>query len=232
MDEVGGMFPRWVRWLAGAAAITVASGCEGVDGSNPDAFGMRWWVSGSRTHAVQYVSPPWELSVEDGDELELLIPPEVFGASLEGSSSTHVFRLQPVDGPAFDEAIRKEMVDSDDPESGEVDPSAQDETGDLPEYLLDVDLQRPAEVALAELDYLVAEHDAQLDTGPSAFVTDDGVRGWTYQVLVAPGLFVRSFYVPGPDVVVRGLFVSIFDLDTSDIDAMAASIVVAPEKAQ
>lgn len=181
--------------------------CEGAPGDDPAAHGELWWTAADASFSVRFLSPPWQVVRLEPKGLGLEIPPEVFGVAFEGSPATHVFRMGTVEAPGLEELVGDEPV-----EDG------------LPDHLRGIDLGSPSAVALAELDHLLDEKDAQLDRELELFVTDRGQEGLVYQVIVAPGLFVRGFYFPGDSVVVRALFGSLFQLRTADVDAMARSI--------
>jgi hypothetical protein len=190
--------------------LATVAACEGAPGDDPASHGEVWWGAGDASFSVRYLSPPWQVVREEASELELEIPPEVFGVALEGSPATHVFRIGGAEQPAgLDELVG---TGGEAPQDG------------LPEHLRGLDLTSVGAVALAELDHLLDEEDAQLDRELEVFPTDSGQEGLVYQVIVAPGLFVRGFYFAASPTVVRAMFVSLFELRTADVDAMARSI--------
>jgi hypothetical protein len=223
-----------LRAVPAALALAAVTAC----GDANHIEGRVDWRSADDAIAMQYLAPPWEVEREDDDELHLRIAAEVFGTALEGSPPTHVFGIGPVDPDAGLVAwLPAELVPaggsgteglpSFDTE-GLPDPTALEESGgtvgdeqrDTLEHLADVDLADPRAVALAELNYLVDAEDADLI---AALAVDD--RGaWTYEVVVAPGVFVRNFYLPSSKGTVRVLFASLFDLDVDDIEVMRATI--------
>jgi len=97
------------------------------------------------------------------------------------------------------------------------------ETFELPDYLVDVDLDNPRDVAFAELAYLLDEQQARIVSGVSLFRTERGLQGVVYEVVMEPGVFVRSFYFPTKGRALRVGFVSLFDLETADVDLMMES---------
>ena len=196
---------RCVRLLC---LLVGVGACEGAAGDDPVAHGELWWSASDASFSVRFLSPPWQVARLEPAQLELEISPEVFGVALEGSPATHVFRLGTVEEPAGLE----ELVGGEAAAQG------------IPDHLDGIDLTDAGTVALAELDHLLDEEDAQLDRELEPFVTDRGQEGLVWQVIVAPGLFVRGFYFAGRSAVVRGIFVSLFQLRTADVDAMARSI--------
>lgn len=206
-DEVPGM--RCVRMLCLLATL---SACEGASGNDPAAHGKTSWSAVDGSFSLDYLSPPWEVVTQEEQRLELEIPPEVFGVALDGTPPTHIFRIGGVEQPAeLDDLVGDaELVE-----------------GELPDHLKGLDLTSVGAVALAELDHLLDEQDAQLDRELETFVTDAGQEALVYQVIVAPGLFVRAFYLPARPTVCRAMFVSLFELRTADVDAMARTIETA-----
>lgn len=184
---------------------------------------------------VDYVAPPWEVESESPAELRLRIAAEVFGVELEGSPPTHVLVVGIVDGPASildllpvdaqpdGSTGLSEWLDT----TGELPDTTgelPDTTGELPENWQDIDLHDPTEVALVELDHLVTIEKADLAHEIRPFTTHQGVQAMEYEVVVAPGLFVRAFYLPSQSGTVRALFASLFDLVDGDVDAMASTL--------
>ncbi|HET6582016.1 MAG TPA: hypothetical protein VFG69_01190 [Nannocystaceae bacterium] len=180
---------------------------------------------------VDFVAPPWEIESESASELRLRIEAEIFGASLDGSPPTHVLVLAAVDGPT---GILDLLPDDAQPDAGELpelpDTSGElpDTSGDLPDELPEgwdeLDLDDPTEVALFELDHLVTAEQADLVRELRPFTTASGLEAIEYEVVVPPGLFLRGFYLPSRGPTVRALFASLFDLDDSDLDAMALTL--------
>ncbi len=188
------------------------------------------WRSPDGTLSAAYIAPPWEIDREVEGELHLRIAAQVFGAALDGSPPTHVFGLGRVDPSVGLSAwLPSELVDPavaatagglPDAPTEDLDPdSLFDTTGGLP-GVEGLDLSEPRVVALAELNFLVEEQAAEL-VGELA---DDGTGVWSYQVVVAPGVFIRCFYLPSRAGTVRALFGSLFELDNDDIDHMRDSI--------
>jgi hypothetical protein len=168
-----------------------------------------------------------------GESLDLEIIAELFGEPLEGSEPTHLFQIAYVDvsdGLAALADLEAEGGTDTDAvgdwgTTGDL-PELPGDAGDdvVPEYLRGVDLREPGAVALAELDHLLIAKEARLDLPPASFVTASGRRGIVYQVVVPPGAFVRAYYVPAHRAVVRAAFVSVFDLDSTDVAMMAETM--------
>lgn len=181
---------------------------------------------------VEFLSPPWSVVLEDSERIELEVPPEFFGVTLDGSSPSHAFQAGHVDLlEGLDEFTSKdEDGDTDgDTDTDGLDPTDLDVDG-LPDTLVGVDLRDPYAVARAELEVLLDRQDAQLDHGVSAFIMPSGVSAVEFQVQMDPGFFVRAFYIDARPTLVRATFVSLFDLDTEDVSSMARSIdTVEPE---
>lgn len=231
----GGAVDRAVVLLRPFLALVALGGAIGCGPTSVIEGRMTW--SGPR-FGIDYVAPPWELESESADELRLRIRAEVFGVELDGSPPTHVLVFGAVDAPSsvldllpvdaqpdLGLTTGLELPDS----AGDVldtDGELPDPTGALPDGWEDVDLSDPADVALVELDYLLTEQRADLVHELRPFHTDSGEVAMEYAVIVPPGLFVRSFYLPVQDGTVRALFASLFDLDDDDIDRMAATIVI------
>ena len=224
----------FVRALA--TVVLLVAGCHAVPAGTQGAYGQERWVAADGSFGIEFLSPPWSRQVEDPDRLELEIPPEILGVSLEGSSPSHAFQAGHVD---VLEGLDELTSDDEEGETGgwetggwetDVDPSERDGLEGIPESLAGLDLRDPYAVARAELDVLIDAHDAQLDYGVSDFVMPTGVRAVEFQVQMSPGFFVRAFYVDARPTLVRATFVSLFDLDTEDVSTMARSLnTVDPE---
>lgn len=190
------------------------------------AYGEQRWVAADASFGVEFLTPPWSVVLEDPDRLELEVPPEFFGVTLDGSSPSHAFQAGHVDLlEGLDEfTSNDEDGDTDgDTDTDAFDPSELDVDG-LPDTLVGVDLRDPYAVARAELDVLIEQQDAQLDHGVSAFVMPTGVSAVEFQVQMDPGFFVRAFYIDARPTLIRATFVSLFDLDTEDVSSMARTI--------
>lgn len=205
------------------AALLAVAGCDQAT----YVEGVVRWDSRDGTYGLEYITPPWEVERDDGDELRLRIAPELFGTSLEGSPPTHVFVIGPVDPEGAIADLLPEGIDALDGETsggpgstGELDTDGGDASGDY----LDVDFGRPQAVALAELDALVRQHDADLvrELGRG----EDRGAPWTYEVVIAPGVFVRGYYFAHGDRTIRAIFTSLFTLADGDVDQMARTITV------
>lgn len=204
-------------------AAGLAGGCD-----TTRIEGQVDWRSDDGTIAAEYMAPPWEVDREVEDELHLRIAAEVFGTALDGSPPTHVFGLGRVDPSVSLSAwLPTELVD---PAAGAADAALPDAAtggieipsatgGELP-GIGDIDLLEPRAVALAELNVLVEQQAAEL----THELADDGTGVWSYEVVVAPGVFVRCFYLPSSGGTVRVLFGSLFDLDNDDIDRMRGTV--------
>ncbi len=204
------------------------------------------YSSADGTFGLSYVTPPWVVQLETQEILELIIPTEVFGVALDGSPPTHGLRAGRVDqtpgvGDLSDAAPNEDPLDipdgfdfgsfptvgDDSSSTGAMLPDLPDGVPDLdeiPDYLLDVDLANPRDVAFAELNFLIDQKDADLDSELTAFLTGSGQEGMVFQVVMDPGVFIRSFYFVSSQAAVRVVFVSLFDLETRDLDLMAETI--------
>ena len=223
--------------------LAAALGCD----AHPVGGGLVDYRSTDGTFSLSYVTPPWEVSSETEALLQLEIPAELFGVSIEGSPPTHALRAGHVDevGGLYDfdiegldgflpEDLPEDWEDDipDDWDGDIPDDVPEDWEGDLPDdlpdelpdYLRDVDLTEPRDVAFAEINFLVLENEAELDGDLSSFISADGTSGVVFQVVHAPGIFIRSFYFPSSTTTVRVVFASLFDLQTIDVDDMAATI--------
>ncbi|MCR9162206.1 MAG: hypothetical protein ACE37F_29120 [Nannocystaceae bacterium] len=205
-------------------------GCHAVPADSAGAYGEQRWVAADESFGVEFLSPPWSMASEDPERLELEVPPEFFGVTLDGSSPSHAFQAGHVDLlEGLDEfTSNDEEGDTDtdgdtDTETDGIDPGDFDVDG-LPDALVGVDLRDPYAVARAELDVLIERQGAQLDHGVSAFVMPTGVSAVEFQVQLDPGFFVRAFYIDARPTLVRATFVSLFDLDTEDVSSMARTI--------
>ena len=211
----------------------LAVGCHAVQADAAGAYGQQRWVAADESFGIEFLSPPWAVTLEESGRLELEIPPEFFGVALDGSSPSHVFQMGHVDQL---EGLEDYTSEEDDPEDTDrvVDTDTDTDTdtegvvvpdlGGLPDTLVGLDLRDPYAVARAELDVLIAEHGAQLDYGVSAFPMPTGADSVEFQVQMDPGIFVRVFYVDARPTLVRATFVSLFDLDTGDVASMARTL--------
>ncbi len=204
--------------------LLAACACHAVPATSEGAYGQRRFVAEGGTYAVEYLTPPWEVRDESVERLELEVPPEVFGVPLEGTAPTHAFQIGHVDAlGSIDGFVEDEDAgDTEEAFDGDVDgPEVEDA---VPDYFSGLDLRDPYAVALAELTHLIDVEDAEIDREVSVFTTPRGVTAYDFQVQMSPGIFVRSFYVDARPTVVRAAFVSLFDLDTYDVDEMARSV--------
>jgi hypothetical protein len=181
------------------------------------------WRSDDDVYGVQYVAPPWEVDSDDGVELRLRVQPELFGSMLKGSPPTHVFVLGPADPDVPLETLLPSDLTVDVDEITEELESSGGLVDELPLPLEGVDLGRPRSVALAELNYLLDEHAA--DLRHELAQTEPG-GPWRYDVVIAPGMLVRGLYYGDGDRTVRGLFASLFDIGDGDVEQMGATIEV------
>ncbi|MBL4688107.1 MAG: hypothetical protein JKY37_26190 [Nannocystaceae bacterium] len=206
------------------AAAFGALGC-GVNGDDPNAWGMVQYVHADRTFALEYLSPPWEpLHVEPG--LRLRITPEVFGFDIGIAASTH--GLDIVQVAAEDQISKLQGVEVFVPEGERFDPLAGLEIParrEPAQPLALVDLADPFAVARAELTNLALEHDAKIDFDLSTVHNDAGQEGVTFQVVTGHDTFMRVVYLPSAPTVVRVAMVSVFDLATADIDQMLDGVI-------
>ena len=209
--------------LASTSACDQANYIEGV---------VRW-DSRDGQYGLQYVTPPWEVESDDGVELRLRISAELFGVGLKGSPPTHVFSIGEVDPErAIEDLLPQGLADAETDSAFDFDfdttgmapaDSAQD-SGDETSSWTDIDLGSPQQVALAELDRLITHEHADLILelgrvgGPTA--------PWTYEVVIAPGLFVRAYYYRDGERTIRAVFASLFTLTDGDVSTMAATITV------
>lgn len=208
--------------------VLLASGCHAVPADSAGAYGEQRWVAADGSFGLEFLSPPWTVVAEEGDRLELEVPPEFFGVALDGTSPSHVFQAGHVD---LLQGLDEYTADDDDGDTdGDTDTDTEAfeepevDLDGLPDALVGVDLRDPYAVARAELEVLIEEQDAQLDYGVSAFSMPTGARAVEFQVQMNPGFFVRAFYVDARPTLVRATFVSLFDLDTPDVSAMARSL--------
>jgi hypothetical protein len=100
-----------------------------------------------------------------------------------------------------------------------------DDSSAFPDYLVGVDLGSPADVATAELRFLLETEGNRLERGLTYFTTKNGQRALVYELTVDPGVFVRNFYLPTKTEALRLSFISLYDLENADIDRMAESAV-------
>lgn len=228
---VGAVDGAGVRALA--FTVLLACGCHAVPAGSAAARGEQRWSADDGSFGLRFLSPPWSVVQDGEDRLELEVPPEVLGVALDGTSPSHAFQVGHVDllegldayTSAEDEGDTDTGTGTD---SDGIEPDL--DLGGIPDALVGVDLRDPYAVARAELEVLLSEHDAQLDHGVSVFELPTGARAVEFQVQMDPGFFVRAFYVDARPTLVRATFVSLFDLDTQDVDAMARTIdTVDPE---
>jgi len=198
--------------------------------------GVAHWRSNDGIYGVQYVTPPWEVDVDDGSQLRLQIAAELFGVSVEGSPPTHVFTLGPVDPEQAladllpdglaqldtDAVLDTTGFDS----GGSSDDGSTSEGGDSDELdrWMDIDLGSPQQVALVELDQLMTREDAVLSRELGE-AEGEGAP-WSYEVVIEPGLFIRGYYYDDGDRTIRAMFASLFTLTDGDVSTMAETIVV------
>lgn len=202
--------------------MLLLAGCGAVPADSAGAYGQQRWIAEDGSFGVEYLAPPWTpVDTDDPDRLELEVPPEFFGVSIDSESPSHVFQVGHVDMLGELGEFASEDLEMDTDWVGD--------TEDLPgvegqEVLDGVDLHDPYAVARAELDVLLEDHDAQLDYGLSTFGMPTGAQAVEFQILMDPGLYVRAFYIDARPTVVRATFVSLFDLDTDDVSTMARTI--------
>lgn len=196
--------------------------------------GVTHWRSTDAVYGVEFVTPPWSVASDDGVLLELHVAAEIFGVSVGGSPPTHIFAIGPVD-PSSDlasllpDSVQLGTGSGTGIDLGDLgDVTGGDGTGGAASPLLDVDLGNPREVALAELDHLVTDQQAEL----SFELTKTAAAGapWRYDVVIPPGLYVRGLYYDGGGRTIRASFASMFSPADGDLDAMAATIDVVGAK--
>jgi len=225
--------------------LGLAAACEGTDGDRIDL--VTRYAAADGAFSVDYVAPPWRVELEDPAALELRIDAEVFGYGIDGLPPTHVFRIERVAGAealdelfeGFGERFAGEIdrltledldadaldTDTDGSDTDESDTEAfPDDLGEIPDYLFDLDLRSPRDVALAEMRMLVHEQSAHIDEPLQFFRAHDGREGVVFQAILREGVFLRSYYFRSSGNAVRAMFVSLFDLRTDDIDRMAKTI--------
>lgn len=214
-------------WLS----LSSLSACEGVDGDEAGLLSRRTFVSSGGTFCVEWIAPPWEEVDVGARHLELRIRAEVFGASLDGSPPSHIFRMEHVEADrdivdvlAGTDVELEELLDPGEGHEGEIDedPEAQDVDDDV--ALQGVNLRAPRQVALAELHRLLDTGRTELNRELQAHVTHDGGEAVAYELVAQPGFFVRAYYFPSSKETVRAVFVSLFELDGPDIEAMVQTI--------
>ena len=238
--------------LCAAAVLGLALGAQGCFGVRADGIAVqRAYVSEAGTFGFSYVAPPWIVASDNGTSVTLEIGAELFGVTFSDSPPTHILTAGPVDLTGGYEDLLEDLdlaglgttageipdINLDDYLTGGIDDlttggldTGGSDTGEIPDdveipdYLLDVNLQNPRDVAFAELNYLLREQGASLESGVQGFRTRGGLEGVVYEVVMDPGVFVRSFYFPSSEVTVRMGFVSLFDLETADVDAMVRTV--------
>ncbi|TPV94144.1 MAG: hypothetical protein B7733_16880 [Myxococcales bacterium FL481] len=239
----------WIP-LAGAVVLLVGINCMGRSGD--ERAGPSRYEAHDRTFSVEYVSPPWEVDSQSEDGVRLSIPAQVFGVALDGSPPTHVMIAGLADlASSLEEFLQVGEEDLEDVLGTSVDltgwtglPEWTSWTGDIPgltgddadssvlppglpeipDYLQDVNLRNPRDVAYAEMSYLIEQRGARVVSALQTFQTQHGQRGVVFEVALDPGVFVRSFYFRTTKAALRVVFISLFELESGDIDLMAASI--------
>lgn len=212
--------------------LAATSACEPID----YVEGIANWRSNDGIYGVQYVTPPWEVDVDDGAQLRLQIAAELFGESINGSPPTHVFTIGPVDpeqaivdllpdglAQLDTDAVFETTGYDSGGSSGEGSTGEGDDTDDLDRWV-DIDLGSPRQVALVELDQLMTREDAVLSRELAAGEGEGAP--WSYEVVIEPGLFVRGYYYDDGDRTIRAMFASLFTLTDGDVSTMAETIVV------
>lgn len=234
---------RQARRLASAllGLSLFALGACSASSADPGAR-MRLYESHDSSFGLEYVTPPWEVEYEDEHHIQLYIAAEAFGVPFEDSAPSHFLYAARVDNaslyellkrvaPGADDALPEDLPDIPDipfdlPE--DFPEELPDTDGDgipmLPDYLDDVDLEDPREVAFADFSLLMDTQRAQVASEPQHFVNDRGQAGLVYEVILDPGVFVRTFYFRTNARALRVVFESTFDLETFDIDMMARRI--------
>ncbi|MBX7078854.1 MAG: hypothetical protein K1X88_06665 [Nannocystaceae bacterium] len=219
-----------------AIVLAAATGCDAAN----YVEGVTTWRSQDDAYGVTYVTPPWNVTQDDGLTLRLEIPAEIFGLQVSGSPPTHAFALGPATrdhtiadllpstaqglfgstglGLATD-GLGTDGLGTDGLGTDGLGTDAT--TADLP-GLLDVDLRSPKDVALAELDLLVTTQAAELVQ--ELRKTDAAGTPWRYDVVIPPGLYVRGLYYDGGERTIRAAFGSLFAPSDGDLDEMAATI--------
>jgi hypothetical protein len=205
--------------LALAACACASAACD----SATYIEGRVDWRSDDEIYRVQYVTPPWEVDSDDGVELRLSIAAELFGAALQGSPPTHVFVLGPVDAEVAIETFLPSTLALDPADIADAIDMADGTGGELPLPLAGIDLGRPRDVALAELNHLVEERAADLRR---ELALDETSGAWRYDVVVPPGMLVRGLYYDDGDRTIRALFASLFDITDGDVERMGSTIRV------
>ena len=98
------------------------------------------------------------------------------------------------------------------------------ELDQVPEYLIGVDVTDPGAVATAELNFLILDQGAGLTEPLQTFPTQHGQTALMHEVVIPPGVYLRSIYLPSRTNVVRFNFVSLFGMSSSDITWMAKTV--------
>lgn len=235
---------RAARRLALALTASLCVGAVACTGAPAATHASHRFVAADGSFSFRYVAPPWEVTQRDESSVELQIAAEAFGVAFDESPPTHLLVVGPVDASSgfdglldsvgveaaefdtdgFDtDGFDTDGFDTDGFDPGQLPDLPDEATGevpDIPDYLLDVDLDNPRDVAFAELQYLLDEQGARIDRGVSLFRTEAGLEGVAFQVVMDPGVFVRSFYFPTLGRTLRVGFVSLFDLETADVQLM------------
>ncbi len=203
-------------------------GCHAVPADLAGARGQQRFVAEDRSFAFEYLSPPWSVLSESTDQIELEVPPEFFGVTLEGTSPSHRLQIGHIEEL---EGLEQYTQSDEDGDTDGFETETETDGAPVPpelegiaDTLVGLDLRDPYVVARAELEALIDANDAQLDHGVSEFTMPTGVRAVEFQVQMSPGFFVRAFYVDARPTLVRAAFVSLFDLDTPDVAAMARTL--------
>lgn len=201
--------PPWHVHESSASAIELRVDLEvfgyGIEGSPPSHVFRMEYVESPATLAELFDIPVGETLEFDPSQLD---PSSFDTEGLEDAGDW-------VDTEAFPET---EGLPDDFPLPEGVDPD------DVPEYLLDLDLGSPQDVALAEMRLLVDYQDAQLEEPLQRFETPAGDEGVVFQVIMNPGIFVRAYYLKTSGRAVRAVFASLFNLETEDVRRMAATL--------
>ncbi|MEE9384230.1 MAG: hypothetical protein V3V08_12565 [Nannocystaceae bacterium] len=232
-----------------ALAQLVVLGCIGRNGDT--RLASQTYRSDDRTFGLEYISPPWRLDSDGASAVQLSVPAEIFGVTLEGSPPSHVMiagladlaesldQLLDLDNDALEEL--EDLIGSTTGWSGATawtgwtstswpggtgsgDAGGLPDLPEIPEYLIDVNLTNSRDVAFAEMSFLIEEKDARVASGLQKFVNNAGQAGVVYEVVLDPGVFVRSFYFRTSKTALKVVFISLFELETIDLDLMAATI--------
>ena len=238
---------RTIAGILALGALIFFGGCFGQNGD--DASRSESFAAPDGSFRIEYSVPPWKVAHRSSDSIRLHVDTEVFGFTIgESLPPTHILlaakvnlqeRLDDIIDPDDLKAILEDAgIDTEDvPDDFTGDTSTLDTETDedtsipevdpesrLPEYLQGVDLSDIRDVAVAELNFLVREQDAQIVDELQRFTTDAGLEGVVYQVVVDPGVFIRNVYLPTKDHALRVGALSVFDLNVVDVDIMMRSV--------